>query len=185
MGEILRRFERNKAQVAAEFEPFVKLLLSEGVTSYLEIGSQYGGALWAAGSSLPTGSRIVSVDMPTGDTAASLEECVGELCKLGHNVHLYFGDSTRLDIVDRVRDLGPFGCVFIDGDHTLEGVKKDWWNYPGKMVAFHDIAWDKPVKKWPKPIEVCKVWRELKQTHRHVEFIAPGSYKGIGVLWTT
>jgi hypothetical protein len=182
----LKRFENNAAQIASEFAQYAGLLMRDGVKSYLEIGSQYGASLWSAAKVLPKGSRIVSVDMPQkSETSDSLKECISELNKLGFNTHLFLGDSSLYDLVKHVSSLGPFDCIFIDGDHTLPGVTADWKNYGlmGKMVAFHDIAWDKPVRKWPNQIEVCKLWRELKKTHRHVEFIAPGSYKGIGVLW--
>jgi hypothetical protein len=45
------------------------LLQREGVRSYLEIGSKFGGSLWRVANSLPPGSRIVSVDLPNGTKA--------------------------------------------------------------------------------------------------------------------
>lgn len=183
----LRRFENNAAQIASEFAAFVELLKREKVTSYLEIGSQYGGALWEAATEFPVGSRIVSVDLPWGDksTQPHLEACVSELNRMGYDTNLYLGDSNDPGIVDQVSDLGPFDCVFIDGNHTLPYVTKDWQNYGpmAKMVAFHDIVWDRPVRSGRLPIEVSKLWREIKNDYRHVEFIAEGSEKGIGVLW--
>jgi hypothetical protein len=48
---------------------FAPLLVREGVTSYLEVGSKFGGSLWRAANALPKGSRIVSVDLPGGTKA--------------------------------------------------------------------------------------------------------------------
>ena len=182
----MRRFENNAAQVASEFAAYAGLLMRENVRSYLEIGSQYGASLWSAAKVLPKGSRLVSVDMPQNpQTSGSLGECVTELNKLGFDAHLYLADSTIGHIIDQVSDWGPFDCVFIDGNHTLPGVTKDWQNYGpmARMVAFHDIVWDRPVRPGRLPIEVSHLWRELKKKYRHEEFIAPGSEKGIGVLW--
>jgi len=180
----MRRFENNAAQIASEFAAYAGLLMREGVKSYLEIGSQYGASLWSAAKVLPKGSRIVSVDMPQKqETEDSLKDCVRELQTLGFDAKLFVGDSARWHT--EVSQFGPFDCVFIDGNHTLPGVTADWQNYGpmGKMVAFHDIVWDRPVRPGRLPIEVSHLWRNLKKEHRHVEFIAPGSEKGIGVLW--
>jgi hypothetical protein len=42
--------------------------------------------------------------------------------------------------------------LFIDGDHSYEGVKADWDAYksflePGSIVIFHDYGWADGVKK--------------------------------------
>ena len=41
----------------------------------------------------------------------------------------------------------PIDLLFIDGDHTYEGVKADWLNFhkhltPKSVVAFHDSLWE-------------------------------------------
>jgi predicted O-methyltransferase YrrM len=174
------------AQVDYEIDTFIALLKRENVRSYLEIGSQYGGSLWKVANSLPVGSRIVSIDYPQGDhTAGPLKECVKELRRIGYDAHSFLGDSTSAELVGKAAALAPFDCVFIDGNHTYDYVAKDWKNYEprGKIVALHDIAWDRPVRPGRLPIEVSKLWREIKGGYRHQEIIAPGSEKGIGVIW--
>ena len=182
----MRRFENNAAQIASEFAAYAGLLMREGVKSYLEIGSQYGASLWSAAKVLPKGSLLFSVDMPQKqETADSLMDCMDALRVAGYDAKVMLCDSTDRAAINQVSDFGPFDCVFIDGNHTLPGVTADWQNYGpmGKMVAFHDIVWDRPVRPGRLPIEVSHLWRGLKKEHRHVEFIAPGSEKGIGVLW--
>jgi predicted O-methyltransferase YrrM len=56
----------NMLQVEAEIDGLADILVGEGVTSYLEIGSKFGGSLLRVAERLPAGSRIVSVDMPNG-----------------------------------------------------------------------------------------------------------------------
>jgi predicted O-methyltransferase YrrM len=46
----------------------------------------------------------------------------------------------------------PIDFMFVDGDHSLEGVKGDWdaWSphlAAGAMVIFHDIGWSEGVQK--------------------------------------
>lgn len=178
------------AQYDYEIDEFIDILNDEGCLSYLEIGSQYGGSLWRVANSLPKGSRIVSVDLPNrGDkiTDRHLAECVTALCDLGYNAKVIFGNSSDKEIVSAALRDGPFDAVFIDGCHTLSGVTADWNNYGphGRIVAFHDIAWDRPVRKGRKPIEVAKLWRSIKGDYRHREIVQTGVEieKGIGVLW--
>jgi predicted O-methyltransferase YrrM len=76
--------------------------------------------------------------------------------------------------------------LFIDGDHTYAGVKRDFEMYSplvrsGGQVAFHDIA-----EHTREPsCEVDKFWNEIKQHYRHREMIEnpKQGWAGIGVLF--
>ncbi|MCP6769556.1 hypothetical protein NL529_32390, partial [Klebsiella pneumoniae] len=48
-----------------EFAWFVDLLTRERIGSYLEIGSKFGASLDRIARSMPKGSRVVSVDLPS------------------------------------------------------------------------------------------------------------------------
>lgn len=126
-----QRFITDAAQDPAEIEAFCALLKREGVRSYLEVGSKFGGSLWRVGQALPKGSRIVSVDMPFGtkawkDSEVSLKACHDALRRdFGHETHAIWGSSFEPAIIEKVRALGPFDAMLIDGDHRLPGVTKD------------------------------------------------------------
>jgi predicted O-methyltransferase YrrM len=54
-------------------------------------------------------------------------------------------ESSTLDQVKRLFKGQQIDMLFIDGDHTYEGVKMDWEMYsqlvrPGGLVVFHDVA---------------------------------------------
>lgn len=48
---------------------------------------------------------------------------------------LIVGDSTDEDVLDEVRELAPFDCVYIDGCHEYKYVVADLVNYAGMMLA--------------------------------------------------
>jgi predicted O-methyltransferase YrrM len=179
-------------QVEAEIAGLGEILRAEGVRSFLEIGSKFGGSVGRLAQYLPRRSRIVSVDLPRGTKAwresePMLKGVIAGLKADGHDAHMIWGDSTDPRIVEQVRKLGPFDAIFIDANHTLEFVEKDWANYGpmGRIVAFHDINWHRAPEWVGVRIDVPQFWERVKADHRHQEFrLCPtGKNNGIGVLW--
>jgi predicted O-methyltransferase YrrM len=180
-------------QHEGELAAFIDLLRQHQVTRYLEIGAKFGGSLWRIGRALRVGSRIVAVDLPGGTAEWSLSEqslnaCVTALRDIGQDAHVMWGDSADEQTVRAVRALGPFDAVFIDGNHTLSGIRQDWANYgplARRIVAFHDIAWRNEPQDRGYVIDAPAFWAELKPHFRHVEIrLDPtGRDNGIGVLW--
>jgi len=192
---MFNKYERLALQDPVELATFLKLLRNENIRSYLEIGSKFGGSLWKVATVMPKGSRIVSVDLPHGDTSFKesqphLEECVKRLRKsLGYDAYLFLGDSTDPAIVTKVAELAPFDACLIDANHTGPYVRADWANYGSmaRIVAFHDIGWvqeGRVTKKYP--IEVPQLWSELKTQfpkHREIKLCHTKRDNGFGVLW--
>jgi cephalosporin hydroxylase len=189
MGEYLT----NMAQDEAEISAFCDILRNEGVTSYLEIGSKFGGSLWRAANSLPAGSRIVSVDLPAGTKAwkqseASLKACHAALRAKGYDTHAIWGSSFDAETIEQVRALGPFDACLIDGDHRMPGVTQDFANYGpmARIVAFHDLAWKRAPDWVGTRIDVPEFWASIKGDYERTEEIIlcpTGKNNGIGVLW--
>lgn len=176
-----------------EIDQLISILSIENVKSYLEVGSKFGGSLWRVANRLPRGSRIVSVDLPHGDKSfkesqAPLEECVRTLKSRGYDAHLILGDSTDADVVDKVYALGPFDACFLDGNHTMPYIEKDFANFGKitKILAMHDIGFFRKGGLPPhkKPIEVPEFWNTVKTKYpkRH-EIRCDPQDNGIGVLW--
>lgn len=175
-----------------ELDTFCEFLNANDVRSYLEIGSKFGGSLWRVGGSLPTGSKVVAVDMPYGtrrwpETEPSLKACVAELRARGIDAHIIWGNSTDAGVISQVIEHGPYDCVLIDANHTLPFLKRDWENYSSmaKFVAFHDISWKRAPEWRGISIDVPAFWNEKKKSHNFVEFRFDPKMKdnGIGVLW--
>ena len=178
MAKILQRQD--------EIDWFKQLAASEGVLSDLEIGSKYGGSLREMASPMPIGSLLVAVDLRTDQAAKMLlEDAVDGLKQAGYGGHLILGDSTSDDVVFAAEAFGPYDLLFIDADHTLPYVEKDWENYGpmARMVAFHDVSCTiiKPPPR--KNIEVKPFWDKIKVNYRFEEKICDPEHNGVGVLW--
>lgn len=107
------------------------------------------------------------------------------------------GDSHSKRIIDLITSIAKFDFIFIDGDHTYDGVKLDYENFSpalkeGGIIAFHDILDSDIQREWQSDCEVHKFWNEVKEGKRFVELIAKegepdrfggGYWGGIGVLF--
>ena len=125
--------------------------LVSGRRVVVEIGVYEGSSALVLISAMPPGSELHLVDpfvdesgwaLPAGwgATEQATRKVVARAFRSGGpSVHWH---------VERSQDLGrrwdrPVDFVFIDGDHSPEGVREDWevWSPhvpPGGVVAFHD-----------------------------------------------
>jgi hypothetical protein len=176
-------------QRSDEIEQFLDLLNAEGVRSYLEIGISHGFTFRYIGSGLPPGAMMVGVDHH-GVWTPHLMQTMDLLNERGQGATILWGDSKDPEVIEKIRERGPYDCVLIDGDHSYAAVSSDWLNYGpmARMVAFHDIdAENYPgrSKKRLGRFGVLRLFNELKAKRSYVEIISkakPGM--GIGVLWT-
>lgn len=179
-------------QLRKEFSPLLSRVKELAPRSYLEIGTARGDSFHEIVSHMPPGSRAVAVDMPQQqwglkDSGRMLRAAVTDLNKKGYDCYVIWGDSTSPEVVGRVRAFAPYDLVFIDGDHSYEGVKADFENYGrlGRTVVFHDTADPGRPNKRGETIQVSKFWEEVKTLHPHEDFVdgeAPAPM-GIGVLY--
>jgi predicted O-methyltransferase YrrM len=132
--------------------------LSSNAAKIAEIGSYVGASAccFSASSSSVNTKQIICIDtwnndaMSEGnrDTWAEFQE---NTAGFSSSIIPIRGFST--EVVDRVRSVtSTLNLLFIDGDHSYEGVKADWEAYksflvPGSIVIFHDIGWAEGVKR--------------------------------------
>jgi hypothetical protein len=72
-------------------------------------------------------------------------------------------------VIEQVRALGPFDAIFIDANHTLPFVEKDFGQLTadGRIIAFHDIAWRRAPEWVGTRIDVPEFWDRVKDHYRH------------------
>jgi cephalosporin hydroxylase len=187
------RYINRPIQDDAELEMFVQFVREQGVRRYLEVGAKYGGSLWHVVNAMPKGSIAVAVDLPFTSTFKRpvsepyLQQTVSMLRQSGYDAHLVLGDSTSFEVINTVRKHAPYDLCFIDANHSEPFVRTDWANYGpmAKIVAFHDISFDMSRNEGKlMPIDVPKVWNEIKADFRHREIRASKKREnGFGILW--
>jgi len=93
---------------------------------------------------------------------------------------MIIGDSHEKEIIAKVAALAPFDALFIDGDHTKQGVYLDYANYRhmARIVAFHDICGQGRNTRKLGPL-----FETFAADKRSVKFVRDGLTRGIGVIW--
>lgn len=180
-------------QEAPELIALGEILAARRLRCALEIGTFLGGTLLFLTRLASKSATIVTVDLPGGKFGGGYGGLRGwlyrRLARRGQRLHVLQGDSHSGEMLERIR--GALGgqtldFLFIDGDHSYEGVKCDFVAYGpfvgrGGLVAFHDIV--------EGPTEhvggVPRFWQEIKGQYRHKEIVNNPTQggAGIGVLY--
>lgn len=156
----------------------------------LEIGTARGGTLYLWTQATSVDATIVSVDLPGGKFGGAYPACripfYQAFARPRQKLYLLRQDSHQSQTIETVKNLlnnQPIDFLFIDGDHTYEGVKKDFIHYgslvrSGGIIAFHDIL---PRPDLPE-IQIDQFWSEARKNYNTREIIGPeGSGRKIGI----
>jgi predicted O-methyltransferase YrrM len=185
------RWSIKPAQVKIEILTLLKILARQKPKNILEIGTAWGGTLFLFAKVASPQAKIISVDLPSGhggypEWRVKLYQSFGmpeqEICLIRENSHLF----STLGRVETAFEGCELDFLFIDGDHSYDGVKKDFEMYcklvrKGGLIAFHDICLHPP----ETGCEVNKFWAEIKNLYKHDELIRDSKQGccGIGLLY--
>lgn len=174
-------------QVRGEIGSLVSMLWERRPKYMLEIGTASGGTLFIFCNSAALDATIISLDL--GGYSLSQWWLYKSFAKKGQKLHLLRCDSHKEQSLEAARSLlkgNMLDFLFIDGDHSYEGVKRDFEMYShlvrkGGIIALHDIAVHPPEQH----CNVNLFWDELKKTHKTKEFIEnkEQGWGGIGVVF--
>jgi cephalosporin hydroxylase len=183
-GALRRRAQQKPSEFAALAER-VRRLRPQTV---VEIGTDSGGTFWAWSRLATPDALLVSVDLPEGRFSSG--EPVGDVSRLRRygrehqQLHFISRDSHDHGTLEELRRLlagRPVDLLFIDGDHTYDGVKRDFEMYAplvrsGGLIALHDVVVHDRVPE----CQVHRFWAEISRDHIHEEFIQTGDDRGWG-----
>jgi predicted O-methyltransferase YrrM len=187
-------------QQPAEIQALLERLAAEQPRRVLEIGTANGGSLFLVSHVLSAGAHLISVDLPDGEFGGGYPAWKIPLYRSfvprEHRLDLIRADSHAQESVDRVRALlngRQLDFLFIDGDHTYEGVRQDFDLYSplvrrGGLIGFHDItpaAADGPADGSELLVgDVPRFWREIRERYPSEELVddAAGGWFGIGLI---
>ncbi len=179
-------------QIKDEFLRLARIVETRKPRALLEIGTADGGTLFAHARLAAKDALLVSIDLPGGEFGGGYdswriplyEAFAGpdqDLELLREDSH---SDRTRQRL-ESVLDGRRFEYIFIDGDHSYEGVRQDvelalCLAAPHAIIALHDI-----VKHPDESCNVHDVWQELKLQHPHEELVQDPAqqWAGIGILY--
>jgi predicted O-methyltransferase YrrM len=133
------------------------------------MGTGRGGTTFLFARVAGPGSVLVTVDRATDPPFAL---ALPRLAPPGGRIVALQADSHAAATVEAVRAAagGPVDFLFLDGDHSYEGVRDDFEAYsplvrPGGLVAFHDVVPDHAQRGGPPTGRstggVPRFWAEL------------------------
>ena len=187
-------------QDRSELMQLARLVSDLKPRTVLEIGTAKGGTFFLFTRLAAPDAHLISVDLPGGQFGDGYPIWRAPLyrsfAQRGQHIDLLRADShsyeTRIKLEALLKGK-KIDFLFIDADHTYEGVKTDFEMYrplvrPGGLIGFHDITEynDKlTAPGWAERVSfgVNRFWDETKTSFRHFEFIRdPTRNYGIGVI---
>lgn len=189
-------------QRKSEICGLLELMRKEKVRSACEIGTMMGGTLFMMTRMLPDDARLFSIDLPSGPDSPGFIPATRKpfhegFARAAQKVTVIHGDSTSSDTINRFEEISgrePLDFLLIDGDHSFEGIDKDFRNYArfvrhGGLIVLHDTIADEEIteRQHGYRFGVPKLWQQLVPHYETEEFIDPETLEmrnggGIGVI---
>ena len=171
---IFKKITIKPAQIREEVTELLRILKNLKPKICLEIGTANGGTLFLWCRIAADDAMIISIDLPGGPFGGGYPRwkipIYKSFAKRGQKIYLIRADSHDQATLSEVRKIlreRRIEFLFIDGDHTYEGVKRDFEMYfplvrEGGIVAFHDIVLHPP----ETGCEVNRFWNEIKHNYK-------------------
>ncbi len=144
-------------QYPNQFSKYLCLINKQSINSYIEIGCRWGGTFVLTNEYLKMFNKMnksIAIDI--------IDSPVENYCILNDESKFIKINSQSKEFIDYMSD-NYFDLIFIDGDHSYNGVKNDYHicKNSGRIFVFHDIIND----ACPG---VIQFWNELKNNEKDI-----------------
>jgi predicted O-methyltransferase YrrM len=178
-------------QIRAEIQRALEEIENLRPRRVLEIGTAQGGTFFLLSRAAAADAKLISLDLPAGRWGGGYSNWKRHLYRslllpeqsaefIRSNSHL----PSSFESVKTMLGGDPLDLLFIDGDHSYEGVKADFELYsplvrPGGLIVLHDIAFHEKYD-----CHVDQFWAEVKERYPSQEIIqdCKQGWAGIGIL---
>ena len=154
------------SQEMGEIKPFYHFIRKLKPKIVCEIGTDKGGTLYLWCKASHDKALIVSLDLPSRNNyTPKRRNFYSNFKKEKQDIRFVVGDSHKketFDLLKKTLNGNLIDFLFIDGDHTYEGVKQDFYDYSklvkkGGYIALHDI------RTVRKDCGVSEFWNDLNK----------------------
>ena len=171
-----------------EFSKFIESINDEKIHVIVEIGTADSGTHLLLSELINSSKTMVAIDLELRNRKT--------LSAINSNHDKRFGIEGSSQSKETFLQLSQLlnnrkiDLLFIDGDHSYEGVRNDFETYKdivnqNGIIAFHDIVPDSFSRTGYKTSsyvgEVPKYWNEIKHDYRYQEFIESKDQDGCGI----
>ncbi|MDR3548752.1 MAG: class I SAM-dependent methyltransferase [Candidatus Pacebacteria bacterium] len=176
-------------QVRSEIIRLLDVVKERNVRKILEVGTANGGTIFFFSQVAADDAIVASVDVPNRffgyGYPAWRARIYGSFPKKSQTFELVRGDSHSQETFQNAAKTmrgNDVDFLFIDGDHSYEGVKRDFEMYgqlvrPGGVIAFHDIVDGNEEFVGGVP----RFWKEIRDKYPHDEFVEDWKQGGLGI----
>jgi predicted O-methyltransferase YrrM len=176
-------------QKPLELYGLLRFLKGHKLDAVMEIGTWTGGTLYLWSRLAAYNATLISVDFPPKPDDRMLVDRFSRFVLPGQRLVCLREDSHASATREKVTELlqnQRLSLLFIDGDHSYEGVKRDYEMYsplvrPGGLLIFHDIIDNPDCPSYG----VARFWKEIRGTTEYKEIVDPRHHLngcGIGIL---
>jgi len=172
-------------QIKSEIIEFLNLVNAIKPKTVLEIGTAMGGTLFLLSRFSSSKALLISMDLLSDDISSRNFDFYKKIARSRQSIVFLEGDSHKrltLEKVEKILKDRKVELLFIDGDHSYEGIKKDFKMYSplvksGALVCFHDIVPGDPKKVGGVP----EFWKEIRERYETQEIVENWNQAGYGI----